>query len=169
MATINAKRTTSSKEQLYSFIILFSFICFIASIVAVNIPIEKILQERAVGIPFFRNFPWYSSWRVAVVNFLLWVIALILVSFDVPASKYFLWLSTIIFLIAHYFSLHTYKTSGFKIFIYPFIFVTFSSQTRMPVYHLDLGQIILLISLLQNIKEIKSFINKRLKKGLLKE
>ncbi|RLE89030.1 MAG: hypothetical protein DRJ49_04155, partial [Thermoprotei archaeon] len=68
------------------------------TLIAYRLPLENYLSEY----PLLRTLKWYVPWRVAVVNFVLWLLSLVLYLCEVREVSIMLLVSGIIFVVAHY-------------------------------------------------------------------
>ncbi|RLE87412.1 MAG: hypothetical protein DRJ49_06455, partial [Thermoprotei archaeon] len=84
-------------------------------------------------------------WRVAVVNFVLWLLSLVLYLCEVREVSIMLLVSGIIFVVAHYYMIFTILKSGYRIIIGPLVFYTNYHESILDI-HLDMGQVISIVT-----------------------
>ena len=115
-----------------------------ASCVAIGVPLEKMLSHW--GYAWTREYPWYPYWRGALVNLLIWLSGLILASLDLREAKYLIVASAAAFIAFHYASIVVCAQVGYSVRVLPLAYVIESKNVPSSTYHLDLGQVVALVS-----------------------
>lgn len=117
------------------------------------VPIENIVSEYLVP----RVFVWYIPWRGALVSFILWLVSGFFLSDEKRLLRMFFLGSAISFMAFHYWTLLIEMFRGYNIVFYPFFYAIKGSGILV----LDLGQVILLFTLLVFSKNIRKIMAKR--------
>jgi len=136
-------------------VFIIPIITFILSIYVYYTPLKYSIENYLSIYPMPRVFPWYPFWRMALVFFLAWIIVLFFYLLDILFLKYDLLVLGIFFSILHYLSIINYNVR-----IYPLFFLVIHKYGGD--LHVDLGQIILILSTLP-------FISSRFKKRVKKK
>ncbi len=110
----------------------------VLSAVAAMIPIENFLSE----FPFEHVFPWYPPWRGALVSFLIWIAAGLVLSERRRWTKLLFIGSAASFVVYHYFSLVETALSGHPVALYPLFYVIGEGPL-----HVDLAQVVVILTL----------------------
>jgi len=141
-------------------ITLSTLIVIVLSYLALNSPIEKMLSHS--GYPWIREYPWYLYWRIALANLIIWLVALVLLSFELKWAKYLALLSAITFTLFHYITLMVSGRKEYVVKIMPLVYTVYSNKYQCETSYLDLGQIIILITLLNTVNW-KDLIKRKIK------
>ena len=121
--------------------LLFLLLLLALSFFAYYIPLEDFLSEYR----FYTYYNWYKPWRVAIMNFLIWIISLILYLSDIKEIKYLMIESSILFIIAHYLTL-LQELGIVSIKFLPIIY--FKYYHDYCTIYLDMGQIVAIVTFL---------------------
>lgn len=124
----------------------------VLSAIATMLPIENFLSE----FPFERVFPWYPPWRGALISFLLWIAAGLVLSDKRRWTKLFFIGSAASFAVYHYFSLAETVLSGHPVALYPLFYVVGESPP-----HIDLAQVVIILTVYALKNDIAAFIKNR--------
>lgn len=138
-----------AKKELVINIISLTLI-IIVTLIAQRIPLEDYLSEY----PLPRTLRWYVPWRIAVVNFIIWLFSLVLYLCDIHEISSMLFISGVVFMIAHYYTIITVLRSGYKVILGPLVFYTGYYGNTLDV-HVDIGQIVFIIITIILIYEYK--------------
>jgi len=115
-----------------------------ASCIVIGVPLEKMLSHW--GYAWTREYPWYPYWRGALVNLLIWLSGLILASLDLREAKYLIVTSAVAFIAFHYASVVACAQAGYSVRVLPLAYVIESKKVPGGAWHLDLGQVVALVS-----------------------
>ncbi|MCD6368814.1 MAG: hypothetical protein J7L38_03345 [Thermoproteales archaeon] len=130
----------AKKATLFLFTLIF---ITVASIIAWGLPIEDYLSTY----PFFMRFKWYPAWRVALVNFFIWITLIILYTASMPELLYPILLSAVFFVFFHYLCIAISSTAGYSYGFLPFIYYV-TWKNGMKTFYLDLGQVVGVVTVL---------------------
>ncbi|RLE81169.1 MAG: hypothetical protein DRJ36_01570 [Thermoprotei archaeon] len=124
-------------------VMIFSLmIIAVLTIVSWSIPLENYLSTY----PFYRRFPWYPYWRVALVNLFIWITVALLFSSNTRLFVYPLVFSMALFTVFHYLMILTAIQEGYIFGISVLVF--YSVWEKKTLYYIDLGQIVPLLTAL---------------------
>ncbi len=115
------------------------------------VPLENMLSE----FPFQHVFPWYPPWRGALVSFLLWIVAGLILSEKRPWSKLFFAGSAASFIVYHYLMLFETVATGHPVAVYPLFYTVGRSP---PI--IDLAQIVAILTVLALKKDVSELAKK---------
>lgn len=96
---------------------------------------------------FYTVYPWYPHWRIAVVMFLLWIVAS---TFASRERKLFLWLmvtSALTLALAHYSMLLAEASRGVGVKLLPLLNLV--EVNRAAIYRVDIAQVVLILTAVQ--------------------
>jgi hypothetical protein len=143
-ARTNRLRVPSElKRELGAAVAALSLTLLIA-VLAAAAPIEDFLS----AYHFIRVYPWYVYWRVAMVMFLLWIVA---ASFASKEKKLLCWLmvsSALVLAASHYAALAAERAAGgVEIELLPFLYKV--KARGGETLKLDVAQVVLLATLVE--------------------
>lgn len=132
------------KGELRAATAALSITLLVAALAAAS-PLEDFLSVY----PFLKVYPWYVYWRVAVAMFLLWIVAISLVSKE---NRFIFWLAVISALAlatSHYAALSAEKAvGGVEVELLPLFYKVKAKGGE--TLKLDIAQLVLLATLVEH-------------------